>query len=251
MLDSLYGDLPPPTKAGEGTSPPASVGGSLLGSLYDDTDDVADGGSPGTPAVGAAAPAPPISGSGASTAPDSSTAAWAAQRLKLLTPAVLRRQTLPKTSTAATGASAKPSPSLNVQAAAADTAAMLQRLKQLQQQQARSPPPAAATGSSPATCKSVGTPVVPSAPGSSANSSVEPVVNILSVTVGGGVTAAEAAGGWVPIGLLAGEYDPSKPNDYSSIHREKMRQQQREEIERLKQIELDKQRMERELAKSG
>lgn len=241
MLDSLYGDLPPPTKGEEGekSSSPAPTA-SLLGSLYDDPDDSLDHVS-----SGAAAPGPSKSASaGAGAAPDnsaSSNAVWAAQRLKLLTPAVVRRQTLAK-------AAPKPSPSLNVQAAAADAALVLERLKKLHagvvgEEQKPSAGALLRTGAD-------GAPLgAATAGGEPSRTPGEPVVNVVSVTVGGSTSLSPTT--WVPVGLWPQEYDPSKPNDYTAIHREKVRQQQREELERLRQQEMEKQKLDEEAIRNG
>ena len=235
MLDSLYGDLPPPT-TGEGeknVSPAPS--GSLLGSLYDDPDDLAESSSN----IGGPSGASKSSAGAAGAATDTNTksAAWAAQRLKLLTPAVVRRQTLAKTAP-------KASPSLNVQAAAADAAQVLERLKKLHagvvaEEQKPSDKPAAPGKAGTETTQATDPSGTPS----------EPIEKVVSVTVGSSTTLGPTT--WVPVGLWPQEYDPSKPNDYTAIHREKVRQQQREELERLRQQEMEKQKLDEDTNRNG
>ncbi|KAL8453753.1 hypothetical protein Emed_000694 [Eimeria media] len=249
MLDSLYGDLPPPSKGEEITksATPAPASGSLLGSLYDDPDEPSDAAS-NDAAPGASTPkAKSVSTAGAATeATSSNPAAWAAQRLKLLTPAVVRRQSMAK-------AAPKSSPALNVQAAAADTAVVLERLKKLHagvmseehKPTVVSPLPGAsgASNAGSATDSSSG------ALTNGASAAEQPIVNVVSVTVGNSAPIDPTT--WVPVGLWPQEYDPSKPNDYSAIHREKVRQQQREELEKLRQQELEKQKLDEEAKRNG
>ena len=252
MLDSLYGDLPPPTKgdgSDNGVSTPAASG-SLLGSLYDDPDDPAEAStttgassssSSGSAAVAAAAAAAATAATADTSS--SSSAMWASQRLKLLTPAVVRRQTMAK-------AAPKASPSLNVQAAAADAALVLERLKKLhagvlaEEQK----PDAAAGARASATAGGKGGDAAAGTADSS-KGQTEPAVNAVSVTVGSNTPLDPTT--WVPVGLWPQEYDPSKPNDYAAIHKEKMRQQQREELERLRQQELEKQKQDEEASRNG
>ncbi|CDJ41686.1 DNA repair enzyme, putative [Eimeria tenella] len=254
MLDSLYGDLPPPTK-GEGVDKSATTpapSGSLLGSLYDDPDDPAEastatgsssaklpGATTGTAAAGAAAVA------GSADVSSSTSAMWAAQRLKLLTPAVVRRQTMAK-------AAPKSSPSLNVQAAAADAALVLERLKKLHAgvlAEEQKPDGAASRAVASAAGSSAKAGDVGAGGAESGHNETEPIVNVVSVTVGSSSPLDPTT--WVPVGLWPQEYDPSKPNDYTAIHKEKMRQQQREELERLRQQELEKQKHDEEAARNG
>ncbi|CDJ52086.1 DNA repair enzyme, putative [Eimeria brunetti] len=254
MLDSLYGDLPPPTKGDgseKGVSTPAPSG-SLLGSLYDDPDDPAEASttttgassSSGSAAVAAAAAAAATAANADTSS--SSSAMWASQRLKLLTPAVVRRQTMAK-------AAPKASPSLNVQAAAADAALVLERLKKLHAgvlAEEQRPEAGAAARASVAAAAAAGKGGDAAAgTAESAKSQTEPVVNVVSVTVGSSTPLDPTT--WVPVGLWPHEYDPAKPNDYAAIHKEKMRQQQREELERLRQQELEKQKQDEEAARNG
>lgn len=255
MLDSLYGDLPPPTKgdgADKGVSTPAPSG-SLLGSLYDDPDDAAEAstapGAPASSSSGSAAVAAAAAAAATATTADASSSSgsmWASQRLKLLTPAVVRRQTLAK-------AAPKSSPSLNVQAAAADAALVLERLKKLHAgvlAEEQKPDGGAAARSSGTAGGAVGKGGGDGAgTAESSKCQTEPAVNVVSVTVGSSTPLDPTA--WVPVGLWPQEYDPAKPNDYAAIHKEKMRQQQREELERLRQQELEKQKQDEEASRNG
>lgn len=243
MLDSLYGDLPPPTKgeeAGKNTTPAPT--GSLLGSLYDDPDDAADAPTASTTSAGASKSTAAAASAAADTS-NSSSAVWAAQRLKLLTPAVVRRQSLAK-------AAPKSSPSLNVQAAAADAALVLERLKKLHAgvvaEEQKPSGTAARTGAAGAPA---GAPADANTAADANSGPTEPIVNVVSVTVGGSATIDPTT--WVPVGLWPQEYDPSKPNDYTAIHKEKVRQQQREELEKLRQQELEKQKLDEEANRNG
>lgn len=244
MLDSLYGDLPPPSKGEEADK--SITPGSLLGSLYDDPDDPADPPTTTPPpastakASSAGTPAAP-----ADTTSSNSSAVWAAQRLKLLTPAVVRRQSLAK-------AVPKSSPALNVQAAAADAAVILERLKKLHagvalEEQKSST--ACSTGAPSAAGGAAGATTDANTSSDANSSPTESIVNVLSVTVGGSAVIDPTA--WVPVGLWPQEYDPSKPNDYAAIHREKVRQQQREELEKLRQQEMEKQKHDEEANRNG
>ncbi|KAL8432871.1 hypothetical protein ACSSS7_004274 [Eimeria intestinalis] len=251
MLDSLYGDLPPPSKGEEitksATAPPAS--GSLLGSLYDDPDEPSDAASadavPGasTPKAKSA-----LTVAAATDATSSNSVAWAAQRLKLLTPAVVRRQSMAK-------AAPKSSPALNVQAAAADTAVVLERLKKLHagvmSEENKSPASGATLlpGGSGVLNSGSATDTSSGALTNGTSPSEQPIVNVVSVTVGSSAPIDPTT--WVPVGLWPQEYDPSKPNDYAAIHRERVRQQQREELEKLRQQELEKQKLDEETKRNG
>lgn len=269
MLDSLYGDLPPPSgeegnPSGAMTNVPKNT--SLLGSLYDDLDD--------PPSVESGAP-PASCPSAASSPPSTSNSStWTAQRLQLLTPAVVRKQTLaaksssippnvPASSTATASVGKVTKPPLDVAAvaaaASAAAAAVAAQLKAVKGEALiGSTRHGASSNPGEMTDSGVGAAVDGFARGSKEGRIVRSE-SVFSVGTGGNSACAgpvlasrdEESGDRDQAGFLGAaevkdEYDPAIPNDYGLVYRERIRKQQREELERLRQQELEKQRRERE-----
>ncbi|KYF42908.1 G-patch domain-containing protein [Toxoplasma gondii ARI] len=261
MLDSLYGDLPPPSKD-EGCPPKPT---SLLGSLYDDLDDTPDTSSSSS-----------ASSSSSSSSALFASSSWTAERLQMLTPAVVRKQTLKSASglgaasSQAAGQASSSKPPLDVAAvaaaASAAAAAVAAQLKAVKSEafgdRARSlfgrgdREKAEALGASDEAASAPGVAGGVKRDESEKGESLRALGRLGVETAEGrrghqGGDKETESSGFVSIGQMKDEYDPGTPNDYSAIYREKIRKQQREELERLRQQELDKQRRDRELPGSG